>query len=80
MDTGVMGVVRQASSSATGRLVCELKAEGQAEGQHIFEKRLAIAKQVVVDHFIVEIDGDSAILTCLYDYLAQVSTRGHQVS
>jgi hypothetical protein len=43
-DTDVMRVARQAPATATGRLVCQLKAEREDEGQHTFEKRLTIAK------------------------------------
>jgi hypothetical protein len=50
----------------TGAFVFELQADGQEEGQHPFEKRLSIAKQVIVGRFIVEIDGDGAVLPRLY--------------
>ena len=43
-DTDVMGMARQAPAATTGGLVGELKAKGQDEGQHTFEKRLTIAK------------------------------------
>ena len=43
-DTDVMGMARQAPASTTGGLVGELKADGEDEGQHTFEKRLTIAK------------------------------------
>jgi hypothetical protein len=61
-DTDAMRVERQAPASTTGRLVFELKADGQDEGQHPFEKHLAIAKRVIVGHVIEGIDGDSAVL------------------
>jgi hypothetical protein len=32
------------------------------KGQYPFEERLAIVKQVIVGRFIVEIDGDSAVV------------------
>jgi len=60
--------------------MCELQAEGQDEGQHTFEKRFAIAKQVIVGRFIVEIDGDGAILPRPCGFFAHVSPPGHQVS
>jgi hypothetical protein len=43
-DTDVMGMARQAPAATTGGLVGELKADGEDEGQHTFEKRLTIAK------------------------------------
>ena len=39
-DTDIMRVARQAPAPATGGLVFELKAEGQDEGEHTFEKAL----------------------------------------
>jgi len=43
-----MGVTRQASTATTGRLVCQLKAQGQEKGKDAFDKRLAIAQQLKV--------------------------------
>ncbi len=37
-----MGVTCQAPSPITGRLVLQLKAEGEEERQHTCEKRLAL--------------------------------------
>jgi hypothetical protein len=54
-DTGVMGVARQAPPAATGGLVFELKAEGEEESKHEFDKRLAIAQQAKVGRFILGI-------------------------
>jgi hypothetical protein len=53
------------SAAATGRLVCELKAQGQDEGEHAFDKRLAVATQLRVCHFVVKIDGDSLVFAGL---------------
>jgi hypothetical protein len=60
-DPDIMRVARQAPSAATGRLVCELKADGQDEGKHPFDKGLAIAKQLNVGRFILKIDRDGPI-------------------
>jgi hypothetical protein len=38
-----MGMTREAPATATGGLVEELKADGQDESQHAFEKRFPIA-------------------------------------
>ncbi len=43
-----MGVASQAPTAATGRLVCELKAKRQHEGEHTLEERLPIAQQLKV--------------------------------
>ncbi len=64
-DLDVMGVACQAPASLTGRLVFQLKAKGQEKGDHQFDKRLAIVKPLNVDRFIVEIDGDGAVVSRL---------------
>jgi hypothetical protein len=51
-DTRIMRMACQAPSPATGRLVLELKAEGEKERQHTFEKRLAISHQAAVGGFV----------------------------
>ena len=56
-----MRVARQAPAAATGRLVCELKAKRQNEGEDTLEKRLPIAKQLKVRCFILKIDGDGTV-------------------
>jgi hypothetical protein len=47
-DTHIMGVAGQAPAAATGRLVGELQAKGQETGKHRFDKRFAIAKQLIL--------------------------------
>ena len=74
-----MRVARQASATSTHRLVFELKAEGQDEGDHAFDKRLAIAKQLKVGGFILEINGDGAVFSRRFGRCAHVSPLGHQV-
>jgi hypothetical protein len=46
--------------------VGELKAEGQEKGEDAFDKRLAIAKQLKVGGFILEINSDSAVFSCRF--------------
>jgi hypothetical protein len=61
-------VVRVAGGTltpATGVLVYELQADGQDKGEHIVEERLAIVQQMSVGRFIMEIDGDGAVVPCL---------------
>jgi len=79
-DTHVMRVARQAPAPATGRLVCELKAKRQHEGEDTFEKRLPIAQQLKVRCFISKIDGNGPVFAGLFGGYAHVSPLSHQVS
>ena len=60
-DTDVMGMARQAPAAPTGRLVFQLEAYGQDEGEDTFEKRLAIAKQLKVGRFMLKINRDGPV-------------------
>src|SRR4029453_3213935 len=42
VGSDVMGVACQAPASATGRLVCELEAQNEQEGQDTLDKRLPL--------------------------------------
>src|SRR5262252_8358134 len=64
-DPGVMGVAGQAPASLTGRLVFQLQAKGEEKGEHTFDKRLAITKQLKVGGFVLEIDGDRPVFAGL---------------
>ena len=68
-----MRMPRQAPAAVTGRLVSKLKANGQEEGEHELEKRLAIAKQLKVGRFILKIDGDGPVLACRLGCLSHLS-------
>jgi len=72
-DTDVMRVACQAPAAATGRLVFQLKAKGQEEGEHELEKRLAIVKQLKVRRFMLKIDGDGPIFAGLTGSVAHGS-------
>ena len=72
-------MARQASATSTHRLVFELKAEGQDEGDHAFDKRFAIAKQLKVGRFVLKINGDGAVVPCPFARLFRVSPLCHQV-
>ena len=73
-DTRKMRMACQAPSPATGRLVLELKAEGEKERQHTFEKRLAISHQAAVGGFVSKINGDSAVFSRWFGRCAQCVT------
>src|SRR6516164_6190995 len=51
-DTGIMRVARQAPTAVTGHLVEELKAEGEEEREHDFNKGLPVAEQRKVGRFV----------------------------
>jgi hypothetical protein len=61
-----MGVACKTPGAATSGLVFELKAQGQDKGEHAFDKRFAIAKQLNVGGFVLEIDGDIDIQVCFW--------------
>src|SRR5712691_260121 len=73
-----MGVACQASAAATGRLVCELKAQGHHEGEDTFEERLPIAKQLEVRRFAPEIDSDGAVFSRRFRRCAHVLPLCHR--
>jgi hypothetical protein len=72
-----MGVARQASATATGGFVVQLKAEGHDEGDNTFEARLPIAKQLEGRRFAPEIDGDGAVFSRRLSGCAHVSPPCH---
>src|SRR5438132_1544996 len=79
-DTHIMGVASQAPTAATARLMCELKAQGQEESHNEFDKRLAVAKQLIVRRFILKIHGDGAVFASLPGGGSHESPSSHQVS
>src|SRR5215471_3325767 len=63
-----MDIVRvpgQTATPTTGGFVFQLQAEGQHEGEDIFEKCLPIAQQMKVGGFVLKIDGDSPVFAGL---------------
>ena len=55
-DPDVMRVAGQTPTPATGRLVFELKAEGEDEGEDTLEKRLPVSQQAAVCGFVSKIN------------------------
>ena len=68
-----MRMTRQASSPITGRLMLELEAEGQEEGEHTFNKRLAVCNQAEVGGWVSKIDGDGTVFSHRFGRCAHVS-------
>jgi hypothetical protein len=79
-DPHIMRRTCQASSPITGRLVLELEAEGQEEGEHTFNKCFAVCNQAEVGGFVLKIDRDSAVFSRRFGRCAYVSPLYHQVS
>src|SRR5207248_539249 len=79
-DTDIMRMPCQASTAATGRLVFELEAKGQDEGEDTLEERLAIAQQRKVGRFVSKIDSDGAVFAGPFGGLSHMSPLGHQAS
>src|SRR2546430_15475538 len=79
-DTRIMGVTCEAPAAATGRLVEELKAQGQEKGEDAFDKRLPVTKELKVGRFVLKIDSDGAVGACRCSCFLHVSPPGHQVS
>jgi hypothetical protein len=69
-----MGVTSQAPIAVTSRFVGELKAQGEDEGQDKLDECFAIVEQLEVGGFIMEIDGEGAILAFGFVGLWHVSS------
>src|SRR5262249_11224464 len=78
-DPDIMRVARQAPPAVTGRLVEELKAKRQHEGEHTLEKRLPIAKQMKVGCFVSKINGNGAVFAGPFGGFPHVSPPRSQV-
>jgi hypothetical protein len=76
-DTDVVRVACQAAAAGTSRLVFQLKAKRQEEGEYKLEKRLAITKQLKVGGFVLEIDGDRPIFAGLASLFGHGSPSRH---
>jgi hypothetical protein len=75
-----MGVPRQASAAAPGRLGCALTAEAQDAGQPTFEPRPAVFPQVEGGGLVSNIDGAGAGFSRRFGRGAPVSSLWHQVA
>jgi hypothetical protein len=78
-DTGLMGVACKTPATAPSGLVFELKAEGQEEGDHAFDKGFAIAKQLKVGRFMLKINRDSPVFAGLASGIVHGSSSGQRV-
>jgi hypothetical protein len=64
----------EAAIIVTGRFMGELKAQGKDEGEDKLDKRLAIADQLEVGGWVLEIDGDGTVLAYRFGGLCHVSS------
>lgn len=62
-NPGIMGVSGQTPTTGAGRLVYELKAQGEEKGEDTLEKRLPVSPQAAVGGFVSQINGDSAVFS-----------------
>jgi hypothetical protein len=69
-----MGVSGQTPTTGAGRLVCELKAQGEEKGKDEFDKCLAIVHQLQVGGWLLEIDRDGTVLAGRFSALSHVSS------
>jgi hypothetical protein len=78
-DTGIMGVACQVPALTAAGLVGELKAKREEKGEHAFDKRLAIAKQLIVGRVVAKIDRDGPVVAGLAGGVAHGSSSGQRV-
>src|SRR5215510_2312253 len=71
-DPRIVRVTGQAPAPTTGGLMCELKAEGQDEGEDTFDKRFAVTKELKIDRFVPKIDGDGPVFVSPFGCLSHV--------
>jgi hypothetical protein len=62
-DAHIMRVAGQTPAPITGRLVLELAAKGQEEGEPTFDKGFAVFQQPEVGRVVPKIDGDGAVFS-----------------
>src|SRR5262249_16388819 len=62
-DPDIMGVARQAPAPITGRLMFQLKANGQDKGEDTFDQHLAVSHAVEASRFLSQIHPDNAVLS-----------------
>src|SRR5262249_4668247 len=60
-DTDIMRMACEASTAATSRFVFELKAKGEEKGEDAFDKRFAIAKQLIIGRFVLKVDSNGPV-------------------
>ena len=75
-----MGMTRQTAVARAACLMVELKAKREDEGEDKLDKRFAIANQLQVGGWVLEINGDGAVFSSCFGGVAHVSPLSHQAS
>jgi hypothetical protein len=78
-DPDIVRMASQAPATTTGRLVCELKAKGEEKGEDAFDKRFAIAKQLIIGRFVLKVDGNGPVVAGLASGVTHGSSSGQMV-
>src|SRR5437763_16224471 len=73
-----MGVARHTATAGTGRFVGKLEADREDKGQDKLDKRLAIADQLEVGGWVLEVDSEGAVLASRFGGLCHVSSPCRQ--
>ena len=73
-NPSIMGVAGQTPTTGAGRLVGELKAQGEEKGEDEFDKCLAIVHQLHVGGGLLEIDRNGTVLAGRFSALFHVSS------
>jgi hypothetical protein len=68
-----MGVTGQTAAAVAACLMVELKAKREDEGEDKLDERFAIADQSEVGAWVLEIDGDGAVLAWRFGRLFHIS-------
>src|SRR5438132_2005422 len=70
----IMRMASQTTAAVTGRFVCKLKTQREDESQDKLDECFAIAEQREVGSFIVEIDGNGAVLSGRFGGVGHVAS------
>src|SRR5438477_542949 len=73
-----MGVARHTATAGTGRFVGKLEADREDKGQDKLDKRLAIADQLEVGGWVLEVDSEGSVLASRFGGLCHVSSPCRQ--
>ena len=67
-----MGMTGQTATAVAACLMVELEAEREDKGEDKLDKRFAVADQLEVGRWVLEVNGDCAVLACHFGGLCHV--------